>query len=427
MSGYVAAAPVAGPRGKLQGVALVGLGVLTLINLLNYLDRYVVAGILTELQSAFAIDAKHAGFVQSAFLISYVIASPFAGYLGDRVPRKLLVAIGVMVWSLATVASGLVNSYGHLLIARAFIGIGEAGYATVAPSLISDLFPRGWRGTMMSVFYAAIPIGSALGFMVGGAVASHYGWRHAFFVAGGPGVLLALIALVMREPARGATDEEKTDDAPPLAEGLRQLSRNGQFHFINAGYTLLTFAIGGLAVWMPTFFIKVHGVPMDRADFVFGAITVVAGFAGTAAGGIAGDLALRKHEGGYLWISAVGLLLGTPFTLAAALAPSVGVAYAMAGLAMFFLFFNSGPINAALVNCVPATLRALAVAVDILCIHLLGDALSPIAIGSVADAFDLRIAVAANAVPIVLGGLVLYAGSRRGAATAHASGSPASG
>lgn len=427
MSGYVATEPVSGPRGKLAGVALVGLGVLTLINLLNYLDRYVVAGILTELQKAFSIDAKHAGFVQSAFLISYVIASPFAGYLGDRVPRKVLVAVGVLVWSLATVASGLVNTYGHLLIARAFIGVGEAGYATVAPSLISDLFPRGWRGTMMSVFYAAIPIGSALGFMVGGAVATHYTWRYAFYVAGGPGVALALIALVMREPERGATDETATEAAPPLFEGLAQLARNTQFHFINAGYTLLTFAIGGLAVWMPTFFIKVHGVRMDQADFVFGAITVVSGFAGTAAGGIAGDLALKRHEGGYLWISAVGLLLGTPFTLAAALTGNVHLAYAMAGLAMFFLFFNSGPINAALVNCVPATLRALAVAVDILCIHLLGDALSPIVIGSVADAFDLRIAVAFNAIPIVLGGLVLYVGSRRGAATPKPASSPASG
>ena len=420
MSGYVATGSTTGPRDKLATVSMVALGLLTLINLINYLDRYLVAGILTELQKAFSIDQTHAGFVQSMFLVSYVIASPFAGYFGDRVPRKFLVAGGVLVWSVATIASGLSETYAHLLIARAFIGVGEAGYATVAPSLISDLFPRGWRGTMMSVFYAAIPIGSALGFIVGGSVASHYGWRSAFFVAGGPGVLFALIALFMREPVRGSNDEEQTAPAPPLLDGLRQLLRNTQFQFINVGYTLLTFAIGGLAVWMPTFFIKVHGLPMDKADFVFGIITVIAGFGGTAAGGIAGDMALKRNAGGYLWISGVGLLLGAPFAIATAFAPSAGMAYAMSGLAMFFLFFNTGPINAALVNCVPATLRALAVSADILCIHLLGDAPAAPIIGKVADAFDLRFAVAANAIPIVLGGLVLLAGARR------ANGSPAS-
>lgn len=424
MSAPLLAAEGGGPKGKLQGFALVGLGVLTLINLLNYLDRYVVAGILTEIEKAFSIDQAHAGLVQSMFLVSYVVASPFAGYFGDRVPRKFLIATGVLVWSLATIASGMATTYSHLLIARAFIGIGEAGYATVAPSLISDLFPRGWRGKMMSVFYAAIPIGSALGFIVGGAVAARAGWRSAFFVAGGPGILLALLALCMREPVRGATEDVAAEAAPPMKEGLAQLLRNGQFQFINVGYTLLTFALGGLALFMPTFFIKVHGVAMDRADFVFGMITVLAGFAGTAAGGMAGDWALRRHAGGYLWISGVGLLVGVPFTVAAALAPEVNLAYLMAGLAMFFLFFNTGPINAALVNSVPAQLRSLAVAVDILCIHLLGDALSPILIGKVADAFDLRVAVAANALPIALGGLVLLVGARRAvgpalAASAH--------
>jgi MFS family permease len=413
MSGPIPVDAHAGPRGKLPAAAVVGLAILTLINLLNYLDRYVVAGILTEIETAFAIDQTHAGLVQTMFLVSYVIASPFAGYFGDRIPRKYMIAAGVMVWSLATIASGMATTYSQLLIARAFIGVGEAGYATVAPSLISDLFPRGWRGKMMSVFYAAIPIGGALGFIVGGAVAARWGWRSAFFVAGGPGLFLAVLALFMKEPQRGATEETVGEAAPPMWEGVKQLLRNGQFQSINVGYTLLTFAIGGLALFMPTFFIKVHGVPLERADFVFGLITVTAGFAGTAAGGLAGDWALKRHAGGYLWISGMGLLLGTPFALATAFAPGVSTGYVMAGLAMFFLFFNTGPINAALVNCVPAQLRALAVAFDILCIHLFGDALSPILIGKVADAFDLRIAVAANAVPIVLGGVVLLVGARR--------------
>jgi MFS family permease len=414
VSGYVdTAAATASPREKLATGALAGLALLTAINLLNYLDRFIVAGIVPDLQAALHIDNEQVGRLQFLFVISYVVLSPAAGYLGDRFPRKYLIAAGVTIWSLATMASGLSETYGHLLVARAFIGAGEAGYATVAPGIISDLFSRGWRGKMMSVFYAAIPVGSALGFVVAGFVSHHWGWRYAFFVAGVPGLLFALAALAMKEPERGAADDAPTEPAPPFWDGVKRLFGSSEFHYINWGYTLLTFAIGGLAYWMPTFFSRTFSVPMHEADFVFGGITVVCGFLGTAAGGLAGDWAMKRHAGGYLWISAVGLLLGAPFAIGTAYAPGLVLGYGCAAAALFFLFFNTGPINAALVNCVPASLRALAVAANIACIHVFGDAFSPDIIGAIADRSSMRLAVALNAVPIVLGGLVLYVGSRR--------------
>jgi MFS family permease len=391
-----------------------GLGLLTLINLLNYLDRYVVAGVLSDLERDLKVSHSEAGLVQSAFLISYVAISPFAGYLGDRIPRKYLITAGVSIWSLATVASGLAPTYPLLLVARAFIGVGEAGYATVAPALISDLFTKDKRGKMLSVFYAALPIGVALGFAIGGQVAAHWGWRHAFFVAGAPGLGLALLSLVLHEPKRGAQDEGETvQQAVPLGETLRQLAGNKLFWLNNFGMTLLTFSLGGLAVWMPHFFETEHHLTEDKAGTIFGGITLVAGFLGTALGGWAGDVAVRRHAGGYFWISGVGLLIGAPFVVLVGLANDVNMAYLFSLIGILFVFFNTGPLNAALVNCVPAGLRSGAVAVNILCQHLLGDALSPPLIGALADVKGLKVAVAANAIPLVIGGVALVIGARQ--------------
>ena len=164
---------------------------------------------------------------------------------------------------------------------------------------------------------------------------------------------------------------------------------------------------------MPSFFHRIHGVSMERADSVFGGVTVISGFLGTAVGGWAGDVAVKRHPGGYLWISGVGLLVGAPLVLLVAVAPQVDLAYALALVAMFFLFFNTGPINAELVNCVAPNLRSSAVALNVLCIHLLGDALSPPLIGTISEHFGIRAAVAMNAVPLVLGGLLLLIGSRK--------------
>src|SRR5262249_27319232 len=194
------------PVAKASPRAAFGLSVLSLINFFNYLDRYIVAGVIPLVEAEFRIDHQQAGLLGSIFMIVYMIASPVGGYLGDRVARRLVIAGGVFIWSLATIGSGLAASFGMLLIARAFIGIGEAGYGTVAPALISDLFPRDLRTRMLSFFYVALPVGAAAGFAVGGWVGEHYSWHMAFFVGGVPGIALAILALLLPEPKRGATE-----------------------------------------------------------------------------------------------------------------------------------------------------------------------------------------------------------------------------
>ena len=184
-----------------------GLAVLSFINLFSYLDRYVVSALAESLKhSNLGLSDANLGSLMSGFLIVYTLTAPIFGSLGDRRSRPRLIAFGVACWSFATALSGFAGSYLALFAARASVGVGEAAYVTIAPSLLSDYFPVRQRGRVMAIFFCAIPVGSALGYVVGGLVDKHYGWRSAFFVAGIPGLLLAALCLMLRDPPRGVQD-----------------------------------------------------------------------------------------------------------------------------------------------------------------------------------------------------------------------------
>src|SRR5258707_12424992 len=240
-------------HGTSSGRSGFGPAILSLINFFNYLDRYILAGVIPLVERDLGIDHDEGGLLGSVFMVVYMIASPFGGYLGDRMPRRWLVAGGVFVWSLATIGSGLASTFAMLLIARAIIGIGEAGYGTVAPALISDLFPKGLRTRMLSFFYLALPVGAAAGFAIGGWVGATYSWHSPFFIGGAPRLALAGLALLLPEPARGATDGSSAGQKVPFRGRLNQLWRNATFWIVTVGLPLMTFAIGGLANWFPTF------------------------------------------------------------------------------------------------------------------------------------------------------------------------------
>src|SRR5690606_10156754 len=243
----------------------------------------------------------------------------------------------------------------------------------------------------------AIPMGSALGYLLGGFIGEHYGWRNAFFVAGAPGLFMAAVAMFLPEPARGGTDDDPGETQRlGFVQGLRVLGSNFAWQINTAGTTLMTFAMGGIAFWMPTFLVREQGLALGTASMVFGGVTVVAGLLGTLVGGFLGDRAQARSPVGYLRFSGTSLLVGAPFALIMPFLPSPTLVFACAFLAEFFLFLNTGPLNAALVACVPAQLRASAVALNVLCIHLFGDAISPTLMGLVSDARGLAVAVAST-------------------------------
>ena len=342
-----------------------------------------------------------------------MLAAPLAGFLGDRIPRRYLVAGSVFLWSLATLASGFAAQFWVLLLARAVVGIGEAGYGTVAPAMISDLYPARMRTRTLSYFYVAIPVGSAAGFALGGWLGQHYGWHMAFIVGGLPGLLVALLTLFMPEPVRGAMEEGPIPAKVPFREGLRALGNNRVFWFNTAGYTLATFAVGGLGHWMPTFLMEERAMSLDTAGLRLRR--------GDGSGGPAGDAGRRLARGSRGAPDAPGRHVRLRHRPAARGAPDVrrdpGAAprppsSAFIFVAQFMLFLISGPINNAIVSCVGPDFRAFAMGLNVLFIHLLGDAISPPLIGAIADRGTLAQAIELNALPVLLGGAVLIFGVR---------------
>jgi MFS family permease len=361
------------------------LAILTALNLVNYLDRYLVVGVGTGLKAELHIGYGQFGDVTTAFMWGYFITSPLFGWLGDRYPRKWLVAGGVAVWSIATAVSGLAGSYGAMLVARAAVGVGEASYATLSPTIIDDISSPSAKNRWLAIFYVAIPVGSALGFIVGGQLEKYLGWRSAFFVAGGPGVLLSLLVLFLHEPARVV---RATSAATKGRAAYVELGRSPRYVYTVVGYIGQTFALGGFAAFAVDFLQGKHGFDADQATLAFGGILVVTGLGGTAFGGwLADRLPGEDRLGVNLRICAWSSLLGAPVALAALMAPSAGAYLIALGACELLIFTSTSPINAAVLSSVPAELRANAMALSIFAIHLLGDIISPPLVGRIADSY----------------------------------------
>jgi MFS family permease len=401
---------------------------LTFVNLFNYIDRFIVPGIAVSLQqSALHLSDTQIGLLATGFIIVYAMASPRFGVLGDRGNRPRLIALGVGIWSIATVLGGFAIGFASLFLARATLGIGEAAYGSIAPSLIADASPRSKRGRTFAFFYAAIPIGSAMGYLVAGFMDKHFGWRSAFFVAGAPGLLLALLLLRIREIPRGAHDEP---DPAPVRDAHEhwhvrygRLLRNRRYLLTVLGYAAYTFALGALAVWMPAFLTREHHVAKDVAAYQTGLIAVATGLVGTFAGGWIADRVYRSHPHAYLLVSGVATVLAVPFVVMTLIAQQP--MYYLGGLiiAELLIFASTGPINLAIISYVAPAQRATAMAFSILIMHLLGDAPSPFIVGWLSDAgraaglddgtatqHALLILPAAT----LLGGIIWLVGARRG-------------
>jgi MFS family permease len=380
------------------------------LNLLNYIDRYILPGELSLIQSDFHATDHQMGALTTALFLFYMIAAPLTGWLGDRFPRKPLIIAGAVLWSLATLATVWVHGYWTFYIRQAMVGIGEATFGIFAPAVLADFYPERDRNRILSVFYLAIPVGAALGYLAGGQIGPHWGWRAPFFVCALPGfVIAAFYGLWGREPVRGACDQIR----PTLNRStFRGLFTNPAYLAATFGLAALTFAMGGISAWVPTFLNRSAGLSVGNASLVVGAITVVDGIAGTLIGGWIAQRWLRtNHRALYLlsfWSVALTLPCGAMvfFGPAAWSVPSLFAAE-------FFLFLNTGPLNAAIVNSVNGPIRATAIACNLFIIHCFGDTFSPQIIGAISDRFhSLRIALGATLIAMVASCIILRLGAR---------------
>jgi MFS family permease len=383
--------------------------ILTVINFLNYIDRYVLASVFEPIKRDLHFTDAQLGWTLGAFMIAYSIASPVCGRFGDLFTRKYMISAGICLWSFATAGAGLARSFWQMIVPRSLVGIGEASYATVSPGIITDYYPEKQRGRALAVFYAAIPVGSALGFVLGGVLAQQFGWRAAFMVVGLPGLIFALLALSIREPMRGASDNEipVDDTTPSLFAVYKMLWHNSTYVTVTLGYVAYTFALGGLVGFMPAFLERYDGMTTAQANTLFGILTVLSGFSGTFAGGFLGDWMLRYTKKSYLWVSAISMFVAVPIAIISLSARRPAVFIPAIFLAEFFLFINTGPLNAVILGCVPARIKATAVAVNIFFIHALGDAISPGIIGTVSDRTGLYRASMIAPIMIFVSGIIL--------------------
>jgi MFS transporter, Spinster family, sphingosine-1-phosphate transporter len=381
---------------------------LTALNLLNYVDRSVLFAVQPLVQAEFHLSNAQIGYLTSAFLGFYMIAAPFTGPLADRYSRKNIIFLGAIFWSGLTLLTAVTHTYGELLLRHTLVGVGEATFVTIAPTFVADLFPEEKRGRILGIFYLAIPVGTALGYLLGGKLGADHGWRFPFYIAAAPGFLLALAVLFIPEPERGQFDSIQETRERGTIVGL---VGNPAFWTATLGMAAMTFALGGIQVWMPTFLLRARGYSLESANWTFGGIVVFDGIVASLLGGWLGDLLLRRTQASYYLVSAASMALGVPVMIVALfnrgpiMLPSIG-------LAAFFLLLNTSPLNAALLNSVGAHIRATAIALNVLIIHTLGDVPSPAMMGYVADHRSLQAAFVLPVMAMVLSSAILFYGMK---------------
>lgn len=379
------------------------------LNLLNYIDRYILPGAQPLIQREFHSTDQQMGALTTAMFFVYMIAAPATGWLGDRMSRKPLIIAGAILWSLATLATVWVHSYWMFYLRQAFVGIGEATFVVYAPAVLSDFYAEKERNRVLSIFYVAIPVGAALGVIAGGTIGSAWGWRAPFLICAIPGFLIAALYMCFgREPVRGASDRLS---ATPNRSTFLGLFKNPAFLTGTMGLATLTFAMGGISAWIPTFLHRNAGLSVANASLTVGAITVIDGIAGTLIGGWVAQIWLRTNHRALYLLSFWSVVLTLPCGAMVFFGPR---AFAIPALfaAEFFLFLNTGPLNTAIVNSVSAPVRATAISVNLLCIHLFGDTFSPQIIGAISDRTNLAIGLGATLISLIISAVILMAGSR---------------
>ena len=431
---------VLSPRQPARAVAgaTLALVLLTALNFVNYIDRYILPGVQELVKKEFAVTDSQVGSITFWFFLTYMLAAPATGWLGDHLPRKPLIVLCALLISAVNLLTGTVHSFGSLLFRHAVLGIGEASLGIFAPALLADFYPEDQRNRILTIFYTAIPVGAALGYLIGEIVGARFSWRMPFFLSAVPGILVAiLILLFLKEPVRGSSDHAQAtsgkvdrsgrvtlhaqsqpsaqtsllENAPAITRsGTLALFRNAPYLYATLGMAMVTFSLGGISAWMPSF-LERTGFSPSSVGITLGAITAGAGLGGTAFGGWLAQRWLRTNPRALFLISACSAALAVPPALVCFFGPRGSMLPALA-LAMFLIFLGTGPLNAAIINAVPAAVRSTAIAIELLLIHALGDTPSPKIIGIVSDHSNLATGLGITLITMLVAAILLFLGSR---------------
>lgn len=384
------------------------------INLFNYIDRQVLAALEPDIRATFFAPGDlnamtKTGLLGDAFFVTYMITAPILGLLADRISRWLIIGSAVILWSLASGGSGLAATFAMLVVTRICIGVGEGGYGPAAPTILSDLFPIERRGRMMAIFYTAIPVGSALGYVIGGLIGANFGWRWAFYLVAPPGLLLGLLCFWQRDPRVNADHLVQKAPGRTLRDYLN-LFRTRSYLINCVAQTLMTFVTGGLGFWIPAY-LRYRNQSPGVGMTIFGLITVVAGLVSTLFGGIIADRLRPRLPSSYFWVSGIGMLIACPIFVVSLYVP-FPAAWIPMFLAIFFLFLNTGPSNTALANVSLPAVRATAFAANIFFIHAFGDVQAFWLLGYIGGHSSIHVAFLFVSGIIFLSGVVWLIGAK---------------
>ena len=363
--------------------------ILFLLNLFNYIDRQVLFAVFPLIQADLQISDFQLGTLASVFMLVYMCYAPIVGFFADRQPRHYWIAASALIWSAATFCSGLVKNYFSLLGTRAFIGIGEGGFTTIAQPFLAEQYPKQKRATILGYFALALPLGAALGYLTGGLLGKYWGWKTAFMLVGIPGAILGLLSFVF---LKDRPHRHLANRAMPSSLQYLALLRNKPFLFLCLAHAMQTFVLGGLSAWMPTYLHRFFHLDLGQAGLIFGSMVIAAGALGTFLGGHVADRLLKKTNYAYFIVIAASLILTIPFGGAGILSHRMPFSLITFFIAITCIFIPMGPISASLVILSSRRIRSMAFAVNIFLIHALGDAISPALIGKVSDLFGLKMA-----------------------------------
>ena len=403
---------------KVSRYSYYALSVLTLVNFLNYIDRQALPAVAPAMQRDLGLTDTEIGAMEAALLLSFTVLAPLFGRLGDRYSRTKLMAGAAVLWSIATGLVAWVDRWPMLPPAlrlnlpffgifalssvalglcsvRALVGVGESSYSTITPTLIADYFPLQRRATALGTFQAAIPMGFALGYVLGAVLAHYFGWRLAFMFVGLPGLIVSIFVWKLREPKRGEHDitpaqlaTASPDDIAPRQSWwstTRQIFSTLDWLLSTAGYTALTFVLGAFATWATLMLARDKHMSETGAAIVLGSVSLVGGAAGTFGGGWIADRVVARRRDGYFLVCAASSLLGV-IPAAIALITHRPLFFLPAiFFAVVLLFVNNAPFHAILVNSVPPAIRASAMALNIVVIHACGDVISRFGVGKLSD------------------------------------------
>jgi MFS family permease len=397
------------PKIGVAAGATVALVLLTAMNFVNYLDRYILPAVQEQVKGEFRLTDSQIGSLTLWFFVAYVLSSPVTGWLGDRFPRKPMIVIAALGIAAMNFFTAGVHSYMSLNLRHAMLGVGEASFGVFAPALLADFYAEDRRNAVLTVFNVAIPVGAALGYLAGGVIGHSHGWRMAFIASAIPGAVIALLILFfMREPRRdaGAHERVKVD-----RRAVMSLTRNGAYLTSILGYAMVTFSLGGISWWMVSFLQRMNGYSQESAGTIVGGITVVCGLGGTVCGGVLAQWWSKKTAKALYLVPSLSALLAVPPAVLTFFGPRSATLPAL-GAAVFLIFLGTGPVNAATLNAVPAGLRATAMAGQLFTIHVLGDAFSPKIIGIISDHSNLRYGLGATLVTMLIAAVIFFVGAR---------------